>query len=250
MRNIKSILLFLVLAAGFGQAQSIHNGEELLRAMHERYQASWYPTLTFTQKSTTYKPDGTSTEETWYEALLLPGKLRIDVAPLSDGNGFVMVDGTLTIVKNNQVSATRPYVNMLLVLGFDVYGQDPETTIKVVKGEGFDLSKLHEEMWEGHPAYVVGAEDDPKSRQFWISKDTLLFLRVIEPAPSDATKMDDIRFEDYHPLAGGWLAERVEVHSEGKLVFSEDYSDIRAGVKLSAANFDPKQFAKTHWEEK
>ncbi len=249
MRTITSTILILI-GATFVQAQSIHNGEDLLRAMHERYQTTWYRTLIFEQKSTTYKPDGTSSAETWYEAVLLPGRLRIDVAPPEGGNGFVMVDGTLSIVKNNQVTATRPYVNMLLVLGFDVYGQDPETTIKVVKGEGFDLSKLHEEMWEGHPAYVVGPEDNSKGRQFWVSKDTLLFLRVIEPAPSDAAKIDDIRFEDYHPLSGGWVAERVEVHSEGKMVFSEDYSDIRANVKLPPETFDPRQFAGTHWEGK
>lgn len=251
VRLIKLSLLCFILGAGAVEAQTIQSGEDVLWAMHERYKTSWYQTLTFTQKSTTYKPDGTSTAETWYEALLLPGRLRIDVDPLSDGKGFVMVDNTLSIVKNNQVTGTRPYVNMLLVLGFDVYGQDPEATSKVVKGEGFDLSKVHEDTWEGHPVYVVGAaKDNLQSRQFWITKDTLLFVRVIEPAPSDATKWDDIRFVDYKPLASAWVAERVEVHSEGKLVFSEDYTDVRPNVKLSPETFDAKQFASTHWEGK
>jgi outer membrane lipoprotein-sorting protein len=250
MRTVTSIFLILVSAA-LVEGQAIRNGEDLLRAMHARYQASWYHTLTFTQKSTTYKPDGTSSAETWYEALLLPGKLRIDVAPLSDGNGYVMADGTVSIVKNNQVANTRPLVNMLLVLGFDVYGQDPEKTIKVVKDEGYDLSKLHDDTWEGHAVYVVGAaKDDLKSRQFWIAKDTLLFLREFEPSRQDASKVEDIRFEDYNPLAGGWIAERVEVHSEGKLVFSEDYTDVRGNVKLPPEAFDAKQFAATHWEAK
>ena len=70
------ILLFLV---NFGQAQTIRNGEDLLRAMHDRYKDSWYQTVTFTQKSTTYKPDGTSSAETWYEAAMVPGRLRIDI---------------------------------------------------------------------------------------------------------------------------------------------------------------------------
>ena len=38
-------------------AQDIHTGDGLLRAMHDRYQSSWYQTVTFTQKSTTYKAD-------------------------------------------------------------------------------------------------------------------------------------------------------------------------------------------------
>lgn len=246
----RTVLLTTLAMCTLAQAQEIRTGEDLLRAMHARYEASWYKTLTFTQKSTTYKTDGTSTAETWYEAALLPGKLRIDIGPAANGNGYVMVDGTATVVKGDKVTGTFPLVNILLVLGFDVYTQHPETTIKVVKGEGYDLSKLREDTWEGHPAYVVGAgKGDLASKQFWVTKDTLLFVRVIEPARSDPKKVDDVRFTDYRPLAGAWVAARVEVHSEDKLVFSEDYTDIQANVKLTPAVFDPQQFSTTHWEK-
>jgi hypothetical protein len=199
----RCVLFSVLLTLGLAQAQEIRTGDGLLRAMHERYKYSWYKTLTFTQKSTTYKPDGTSTADTWYEAAMLPGKLRIDIGPTANGNGYVLVDGVVTIVKDNKVAGTRSSVNMLLVLGFDVYTQDPEITIKVVKGEGYDLSKLREDTWEGHSAYVVGADKgDLKSRQFWVAKDTLLFVREIEPARDDPKKMDYIRFTDYRPLAG------------------------------------------------
>lgn len=241
---------FLLLVSGLATAQDIRTGDALLRAMHDRYQSSWYRTLTFTQKSTTYKPDGTSSAETWYEAALLPGKLRIDIGPPASGNGYLFVDGELTIIKNNQVVSTRHSVNMLLVLGFDVYRQEPEATIKVVKAEGYDLSKLRQDIWEGKPVYVVGAgKGDLKSKQFWVAKDTLLFVREIEPAHDDPSKLDDIRFTNYRPLAGAWVAAGVEVYSDGKKVFSEDYSDIQANVKLEPTVFDPQQFSKTHWEK-
>lgn len=244
------ILILALLTLDVVQAQTIRNGEDLLRAMHDRYKDSWYQTVTFTQKSTTYKPDGTSTAETWYEAALLPGKLRIDIGPATDGKGYVFSDGSVTVIKENKVVANVKDINMLLVLGFDVYRQDPEATINVVKGEGFDLSKLREDSWEGKPAYVVGAEkDDLKSRQFWIAKDTLLFLREIEPARDNPSKLDDIRFIHYQPLAGAWIAAGVEVYSDGKKVFSEDYSDIQANVKLEPAVFDPEKFSTTHWEK-
>jgi hypothetical protein len=251
MNHLKrSLLICALLSFTLGHAQDIHSGDALLRAMHDRYQSSWYRTLTFTQKSTTYKPDGTSSAETWYEAALLPGKLRIDIGPATNGNGYVLVDGTATIVKDGKVTGTLPLVNMLLVLGFDVYTQDPDTTAKVVKGEGYDLSILREDTWDGHPAYVVGADKgDLTSKQFWVAKDTLLFVREIEPARGDPKKLDDIRFTDYRPLAGAWVAARVEVHSEDKLVFSEDYTDIQANVKLAPAVFDPQQFNTTHWEK-
>lgn len=231
-------------------AQDIRSGDDVLRAMHERYKSSWYKTVTFTQKSTTYKPDGTSTSETWYEAARLPGKLRIDIGAPDKGNGYVLADGGITIVKDNKVVSTRPLVNMLLVLGFDVYTQDPETTSKVVKGEGYDLSKLREDTWDGHAAYVVGAEEgDLKSRQFWVAKDSLLFVREIEPSRGDPAKVEDIRFVKYQPLAGAWIAAGVEVYVEDKKVFSEDYTDIHANVKLDPAVFDPQQFSSTHWEK-
>ena len=246
----RTLLISALLSFAVVQAQDVHTGDGLLRAMHDRYQSSWYKTLTFTQKSTTYKPDGTSTAETWYEAALLPGKLRIDIGPPSTGNGYVLVDGTATVVKDGKVTGSIPLVNMLLVLGFDVYTQDPETTIKVVKGEGYDLSKCREDTWEGHPAYVVGADKgDLKSKQFWVAKDTLLFVREIEPAHDDPKKLDDVRFTDYRPLAGAWIAARVEVHTDDKMVFSEDYTDIQANVKLAPGTFDPQQFSTTHWEK-
>jgi len=246
----RMLLVCALASATLSNAQEIRNGEAVLRAMHDRYQSSWYQTVTFVQKSTTYKPDGTSTAETWYEAALPPGKLRIDIGTPSDGNGYVFADSKVTIVKANKVVNAVPEVNILLVLGFDVYRQDPETTIQVVKGKGYDLSKLHEDTWEGHPVYVVGAEKgDLKATQFWVTKDTLLFVREIEPSRQDPAKPEDVRFEDYRPLAGGWIAARVEVYSEGKKVFQEEYTEIQANVKLAPAVFDPQQFSTTHWEK-
>jgi len=249
MRRMKIALTTFLLTLTLVHAQTIRSGEDLLRAMHERYKDSWYQTVTFTQKSTTYKPDGTSTSETWYEAASLPGKLRIDIGPASDGKGYIFSDGKVTVIKDNKVVASNKSINILLVLGFDVYRQDPAITAQVVRGEGYDLAKVREDEWEGKPAYVVGAEKgDLKSKQFWVAKDTLLFLREIEPARGDTSKTDDIRFIHYQPLAGAWVAAGVEVYADGKKVFTEDYSDIQANVKLDAAMFDPEKFATTHWE--
>lgn len=246
----KTLLAVALFTMPLANAQEIRTGDAVLRAMHDRYQATWYQTVTFTQKSTTYKPDGTSSAETWYEAAMPPGRLRIDIGAPTEGNGYVFADDKVTIVKANKVVQAVPEVNILLVLGFDVYRQDPATTIKVVTGKGYDLSKLHEDTWEGHPVYVVGAEKgDLKATQFWVTKDTLLFVREIEPSRQDPTKPEDVRFEDYRTLAGGWIAARVEVYSEGKKVFQEEYTEIQANVKLTPAVFDPQQFSATHWEK-
>jgi hypothetical protein len=86
----------LLMLAAVGQAQ-IQNTEALVRAMHDRYTKSWYGTITFTQKSTTYNDDGTTKVETWYEAAMLPGKLRIDIGPAADGRAYILADGNVTI---------------------------------------------------------------------------------------------------------------------------------------------------------
>lgn len=238
------------LALGPASAKEIGNGKELVRAMHARYERSWYDTVTFTQKSTTYNPDGTTKVETWYEAASLPGKLRIDFGPVADGNGVILAEGTATIFQKGQQTATRPFVNMLLVLGFDVYQQAPEITIGQLEAEGIDLNKMHEEIWQGEPTYVVGAEKgDRKSKQFWVEKKRLLFTRIFQPDRHDPTKTADTRFTDYRKLPAGIIAARVEVYSEDKLTFTEDYSDIHIGVKLDPRIFDPKQFATAHWQK-
>jgi uncharacterized lipoprotein YehR (DUF1307 family) len=141
-------------------------------------------------------------------------------------------------------------VNMLLVLGFDVYRQTPEATIKVIHGEGYDLTKFHEERWNGQTFYVVGADKgDLNSKQFWVEKNRLLFVWLFEPTREDPKKFHEILFEDYRQMSGGWVAARVEVKVDDKKVFSEEYSDIQTNVKLDPGTFDPKQFNTTHWEK-
>jgi hypothetical protein len=254
MKTSKRLLIAAVILTTAGLAQgypaAVNSGETLVKEMHGRYAASWYPTVTFTQKSTTYNPDGTTKVETWYEAALLPGKLRIDIGPPKDGNGYLLVDGNVTVFKEGQVKANTPQVNMLLVLGFDVYKQTPEATLAIAKKEGFDAGKFHEDTWEGKPVYVFGAEKgDLKSKQFWVEKDRMLFVRLLEPDRTDPNKTQDIRFADYRKLGGGWIAALVEVYVDAKKVFSEEYTEINGDVRLDPAVFDPKQFISTHWEK-
>ena len=250
MRFTNVLLVCALLGAGPDKAAEVKDGEALVKAMHERYAKSWYSTVTFVQKSTTYNPDGTTKVETWYEAAQLPGKLRIDIGLPSDGNGYLLVDGNVSIFQKGEVKATRKQQNMLLVLGFDVYAQPPEATLTIAKEEGFDASKFHEDTWEGKPAYVFGAaQGDLKSKQFWIEKDRLLFVRLIEPNPADAAKTQDIRFANYRPLGKAWIAALVEVYDGGKKVFSEEYSDIHKNVNLDPAVFDAKQYNIKYWEK-
>lgn len=232
------------------RAQELPDGQAVLRAMHDRYQNNWYDTVTFSQVSTTHNPDGTSKSEIWREALMVPGELRIDIGPLTDGNGYVFAHDTLTAFHGGKIAETRPFVHMLLVLGFDVYRQPAEKTIATVREKGFDLAAIHDDTWQGQPVYVIGAaKGDLTSRQFWIEKNRLLFVRLIQPDEHDKTKTADSRFADYRRLSVGWIAARVDFFLDGKNTFSESYSNIRVNPKLDPAVFDPKQFNSRHWEK-
>jgi len=237
------VLLWVWGVTPWAAAQELRDGTAVLRAMHDRYANDWYDTLTFQQDSITHNADGTDKTEVWYESLMIPGKLRIDMGKPDSGNGVLVADGTLTRFQNNQVTTSRPFVHMLLVLGFDVYKQPVDTTTAQIKSEGFDLANVHDDTWEGKTVYVVGADKgDLKSKQFWIEKDTLLFVRMVEPDQKDPTKTNDTRFGDYRKLSPGWVAARVDFYVDGKNVFSEVYSNILANPKLDPGLFDPKQF--------
>jgi len=232
MNLTKPILIAFLLSFTALNAQEIRTGDAVVRAMHDRYAKSWYRGVTFKQETTTYDEDQKKLVQTWYEALSCPGKLRVDIDPIKDGNGFLIADGTMTAFHEGEATTSRQLVNLLLLLGFDVYCQSPETT------------------WLGRPVYVVGAaKDDLNSKQFWVDKERLLFVRLFQPSRDDPKKVQDVRFTDYRELAGAWIAARVEVYANERLVITEVYDNIQANPKLDPAVFDPKQYSSAHWEK-
>lgn len=218
-------------------------GASVISQMHARYQDAWYDTMLFSQKNTTYNADGTTQVEMWYERGLLPGKLRIDMGAPADGNAMIMNDGQLYTFQHGTRADSRPLRSLALLLGFDVYRQPPELTLAQLKREGIDTSKMHRDTWQGEPVYVVGADKgDVSSKQFWVEIKRLLCVRVIQPDTRNPGSVADIRFLDYRAQPRGWIAARIEVRHDDKLVFSEEYSNIATGQALDAALFDPEHF--------
>ena len=65
----------------------IKTGEDLIAAMRKKYAKTWYRNTTFKQVTTDFEKDGTEKVAVWYEAISMPGRLRIDFDPVKDGNG-------------------------------------------------------------------------------------------------------------------------------------------------------------------
>jgi hypothetical protein len=242
-----SLLLYsltLTLAASAVATPPPKNGEELITRMRERYAGKWYRTLTFTQKTTL--PDGKV--EIWYEALELPGKLRIDVAPLDSGKTLLFRNDSLYVFEQKKLKASQPLIHPLMVLGFDVYQSPVAETVRKLRDLKFDLSKVHETTWKGRPTYVVGAlPQDTTSPQFWIDAERLYFVRSLEPSKKDASVINETVFDKYVPLDGGWVELEVLFLANGKQQVKEEYSNTRANVKLDPAIFDPRRWTAPGW---
>jgi outer membrane lipoprotein-sorting protein len=245
------ITLALLLASAFcAQAANIRNTEQLIQAMQSKYAKSWYRTATFVQKTTTFQDDGTKKIETWYEAMSLPGSLRIDFTPTKDGNGILFTNSQIYVFKNGKVDSSRAFVHPLMVLGFDVYRSSQADVIEKLKGLKFDLSIFREDKWQGRPVYVVGAKQgDLHSPQFWIDRKNLYFVRLLRPAGRDGAQTQETQFNKYQKLGGGWMSPEVIFMVDGKIATTEEYSDLRANVTLPGKLFDPESFATVHWRE-
>ena len=226
-------------------AQSIQNSEQLIKSMNDRYAKKWYKTLTFVQTTTRYRADTTSA--TWYEAFSFPGTMRIDMDSMGAG-GMLLVRDSLYVFRDGNLSSTRYYVHSLLLLGFDIYFLPPQETVTKLRELGFDLSAFHEDTLLGRPVFVVGAQKgDLHTRQFWIDKERLYFVRLFEPAGADGTQTRETQFNKYIRLANGWIAPEVVFMVDNKVLMTEEYHDLRANPRLDPKLFDPQYWKTARW---
>ena len=241
--------LVLVVLAAFWLAPPAavaqpRTGQDVIRAMHNKYAGTWYPTVTFIQN--VVYTDGRPAQDMW-EAIKIPARLRIDVGPIdAPSRTIVFRDEMRAVFEKGALASSTRSPNLLLVLGFDVYGQPPDKTVALLQAEGFDLSKVHEDTWDGRPAWVVGAAPgDLVSHQFWIEKERLIFLRLIQKSQAGATS--DIRFTKYQPLGRGWIGTVVVFNTNGKETFREVYRDWRVNPDVTDSLFDMTTWKPPSW---
>lgn len=234
------MLSVLALAAALATAPT--NARELVKAMHDRY-PDWYSTLTFVQKTTDLRKN---TVETWYEAARIPGMLRIDIAPIDSGKMILFRNDSIYQFSGAELKGGGPFVHPLMVLGFDIYRDPVEKSVGRLEALGFDLTKFREDTWQGRPVYVVGAEKgDTASRQFWIDKERLVFVRSVETTRSGT--ISEVQFNKYERLGKGWIAPEVLFLANGKLVLREEYSEMKEGMKLPEELFHGGGYGKPGW---
>ena len=223
------------------------SGRDVLRAMHDRYAGTWYHTLTFTQRNTATRPDGTQEHSTWLESAGLPGRLRIEFLPADSGQGLLFVNDSQYVFRGDTLVSATAFVHPLMVLGFDIYFDPVEQTARRLERLKFDLaSPVREDSWDGRPVYVVGAHaGDLRTRQFWVDKERLVFVRLLEPGRRDTTRISDTRFNQYQPVGPAWVSAEVAFLVDSRGVWLEEYTEIKTDVPLAPQLFDPSKWKQT-----
>ena len=244
------MLLPLLAAIAFGPIPAPvtdpATGADVVRLMQSRYATRWYKTATFVQ--TTTHPDGSV--ETWYEAMSLPGSLRIDIAPLSARSVLLFRNDSIYRYLDGELKFGRALVHPLMLLGFDVYGQPAEKTIASLATLGYDLSKVHAGTWQGRAVWIVGAAPgDTTARQFWIDQERLVFVRSLGPHPQKPDVLTEVQFNKYVVLGKGWIETEVLFLENGKVTTTEAYHDVRADPvpALDPAIFLPGSYVAPGW---
>ena len=222
------------------QAARIKTAEDLIAAMRKKYANTWYKNTIFKQVTTDIDKDGSKKEAIWYEAISMPGRLRIDFDPVRDGNGILFANDKIYTFKDGKLANSRALIHPLVLLAFDVYFLPVDQTVAKLKQLKFDLATLHEDTWQGRPVYIVGAKaGDMHSPQFWIDKQRLYFVRMFRPTGKDGVLTSETQFNKYERLGGGWIAPEVIFMIDGKTTTTEAYSEMRANVDLDNGLFDP-----------
>jgi hypothetical protein len=220
-------------------------GRDVVSAMHDRYAGKWYRTLSFVQQNTATGPDGRIEHSTWREYAALPGRLRIEFEPADSAAGLLFVRDSQFVFSDGRLTGATPFVHPLMVLGFDVYFDSAEHTARRLERLGFDLATVHDDRWESRPVYVVGATaGDLRTRQFWVDKERLVFVGMLEPGRRDTTRTSDVRFNRYQPVGAAWLSVEVAFLVDGQQRWLEQYTEIATGAPLPDALFDPTQWSK------
>jgi hypothetical protein len=236
-------------------AQTPRDGAAVLDHMRAAYAGNWYNTLTFVQKTTATRRDGTTNVSTWHESLrYTPAngvRLRIDIGDLAAGNGVLYTADSTWVVRNGALANTNGSGNEFLPLIEGVYVQPLAQTIAQVAAMKIDLSRVHAGTWRNRPVWVVGTTSatDTASPQFWVDRQRDVVVRAILKRDSVTTM--DIALDGYEAVGPAWLATKVVMAINGKVIQTEEYSDWKTGMDLPASLFDVTAWMTTpHWAKK
>jgi hypothetical protein len=227
----KILMFFLVTHTVSAQAQDI------IQQMYTRYAKKFRKSLSFEQQTNTYRNDSLIKTATWYEVLVYPDKLRIDIDDPSKGNSIFFVNDSIYRRQNGQTKnlGHQPH-DLLFVLG-GMYSFPLDKVYTKLKAMGYNTDKSFETTWKGRKVVVMGTDkDESESNQFWVDKEKLVTVRILNNKEGQKT---ETVCGDYVPLGDNLCETNIEFYINGKLRQTEKYTDLKENVRVDMQYLDP-----------
>ncbi|MGZ3933285.1 MAG: WD40/YVTN/BNR-like repeat-containing protein [Bacteroidia bacterium] len=126
LKTASGTLAYAIGAVVMKSKDYLKDGTDVIAAMRNQYAGGkWYKNFTFIQDAIFYREGKEVKKEQWYEALSFPGNLVIKFNSMESGNGVVFSGNKVTGIKEGKAGESRPFINDLLLVGFDVYFLKP-----------------------------------------------------------------------------------------------------------------------------
>ena len=237
MKKLLPIFLFFSLNS-FGQ---YGNGEELLKAMHDKYANKYCQTVQFDQKTIRYVNDSTIKDTSyWFEWISYPDKFRIDFGKKFGGNCVIFKNDSVFNYKNHKVvRKDRDENDLLLILG-GMYFRPFEDVVVRLEKLGYDLDKLTQIDVNKNTFYVIGSptENNENKHQIWVDKKDLKVVKF-------KTKLNEadwleIRFDDFKKACNGFTETKVTALKNDKLEQKEEYLNLKTSIVIPDSIFNKK----------
>lgn len=235
----------MMLSSAGGRAAAPAPGELVVRAAYKMYGGQWFKNVQFVQRRTLPLERRV---ETWYVTVQPPGFSRVDVAPGVTGRAIVYRNDSSYSFGKGQLRAHGPEVQPLMVLLHDLHSSPPESTIAMLRKYNFDLLRTHERMWQGRRVIVVGAlYDEAGLNQFWLDKQRMILVRLIEQNAQDASRPLEAQIGQYEKAGKGWLEHSVKILLGGQLTALDEYSKVTVDTALEPGLFEPLPYHLPRW---
>jgi len=233
---MKKLSIILLLFLPFSQPNDL-NSTTLLQKMYARYQGKWHSNLSFNQTTEMYKDDSLSKTQTWYEHILYPDMLRIDIGTPKSPNILIFRNDSTYVINNNKLTRSIKNENELIFFLGGLYFMPFDDVLAHFKALNYDLSKFHTDMWKGKPVYVIGADKaDEKVNQLWIDQEKLVAVRFLK---YENKNKEEGWFEAQIPLNHAWSETKCTFFMNGHLIQVEKYHDVVAGGPIDKSMFEP-----------
>lgn len=169
----------------------------------------------------------------------LPGKMRVDLLPVSSRSGYVHDRQRLAVFRAGRRVSTVNRVDLRTLLAFDLFAQAIDTTIMWLDTARVRFGLHRRGEWDGRPVWIVGAlEGDLTSSQFWVDAERWRVVRVIQREPRPPNLVFDVRYLEFTELLDVPVPTRVQLWREGKLVEEQLLTEFAINPSLPRRTFD------------